>query len=265
MMGLHKRLRDFRDRCPQPPIPLTSKLKRYSAPLKYMDKQVRNKWGYAPIAGGSALILLGVAALVIQLVVNGDLFTGVSYLDRFNFWYFWAPIISYSLIAGAFLVVVGIAILTGIRNKLSYASIAGGFVLMLVGAYTLLTNWVESNINSIAFDNFSVFSASFFSYLTAGVFLMVLGIILGLRVRNKLAYVSIACGLAILLIAASTLTVNLAAINLFINLYNLRESWNPIISYSLIAGAFFVVVGAVYLMRARNRSRWSEGNLQNNR
>ena len=265
-MGLRKRFKYFRGWCPQLPNPLASKLKRYPAPLKYMDKEVRNKWGYAPIAGGLALILLGVVALVIQLVVNSDLFTGISYLDRFNFWYFWAPIISYSLIAGAFLAVIGIAILTGIRNKLSYASIACGFILILIEAYTLLTNWVESNINIIGFDNFSSFSASFFSYLIAGVFLMVLGIIVGLRVRNRLAYVSITGGLAILLIGVPTLMVNLAAINFFINLYNLRESWGPIISYSLIVGAFFVVVGTVYSLMAGNRNRLSEGNvLQNKR
>ena len=32
-MGLHKRFRNFRDWCPQPPNPVSSKLKRYSTPL----------------------------------------------------------------------------------------------------------------------------------------------------------------------------------------------------------------------------------------
>jgi len=268
-MGLHKIFRNFRnfkDWWPQPPNPITSKLKQHSALLKYMDKQVRNKWGYAPIAGGLSLILLGVAALLTQFLVNSNLFTGVSYLDRCNFWYFWAPVISYSLIMGAFLAVVGIAILVRIRNKSSYVSIAGGFILMIIAVYTLLTDWVESNINVIAFDNFSGFSATFFSYLIAGTFLMLLGIIVGLRVRDKLAFVSIAGGLALFLVGVSVLMVNLATVNFFINLYNLRESWNPVISYTLIAGAFFVVVGTVYLMRARNRRRLPEGNvLQNKR
>ena len=120
-----------------------------------------------------------------------------------------APIIAYSIVAGTFVAVIGVAILRKITNKLSYASIVGGFILILIDVYTLFINWVKPNINIIGFDNFSIFSVSFFSYLMAGAFLIVIGIILGSTVRNKLGYVSIAGGLALILIGASVLMVNL--------------------------------------------------------
>jgi len=225
----------------------------------FMNKQVRNKWGYAPIVAGFFLFAFGVVALTIQLIVNSDLFTGVSYLDRFNFWYFWAPIISYSLIAGALFVVVGIAILKGIRNPLSYASIAGGFILIIIDAYTLFINFINPHINAIGFSNLD--SVSFFSYLMAGAFFIILGIIVGLRVTGKIGYVSITGGLAFLLLGVSILMVNLES-HTSPNWYiNLRYSWASVISYSLIAGALFVAVGTAYLIRARIEIGNHEGNV----
>jgi hypothetical protein len=251
---MRKRFRNFRDWRPQPPDPGSSKLKRYSAP-KYIGRPVRNKWGYAPIATGLGLVLLGVVTLTVQLIVNGDLFSFTNYADRFNFWYFWAPIISYSLIVGAFLAVVGIAIFRGIRNILSYASITGGFILILIDVYTLFVNWVKPNINVIGYDDFSSFSVGLFSYLMAGAFFMVLGIIVGLRVKGKLGYVSISGGLALVLIGVSILLVNLGDHTSQDWYLNLRLSWEPFISYSLIAGTLFVAVGTAYLTMVRNRSR----------
>jgi hypothetical protein len=155
---------------------------------------------------------------------------------------------------GAFLAVVGIAIFIGIRNILSYTSITGGFILILIDVYTLFINWVKPNINIIGYDNFSSFSLSFFSYLMAGAFFMILGIIVGLRVKGKLGYVSLTGGLALILIGVSILMVNLGD-HTSPNWYlNLRLSWEPVISYSLIAGALFVSVGTAYLIRARNRN-----------
>jgi putative Mn2+ efflux pump MntP len=218
-----------------------------------MDKQVRNKWGYAPIACGLILILIGISILMVNIWSNQ--FSAYGYANRYNFWYVQAPIIAYSIVAGTFVAVIGVAILRMITNKFSYASIVGGFILILIDVYTLFINWVKPNINIIGFDNFSSFSVSFFSYLMAGAFLIVIGIILGLTVRNKLGYVSIAGGLALILIGASALMVNLES-HTSPNWYlNLRLSWAPVISYSLIVGAFLVVVEIVYLIRVRNRNR----------
>lgn len=211
--------------------------------------------GVMPLAAGLALVLLGVVTLTVQLIINGDLFSFTNYADRFNFWNYWAPIISYSLIVGAFLEVIGIAIFKGIRNIFSYASITGGFILLLIDVYTLFVNWVKPNINVIGYDNFSSFSLSFFSYLMAGAFFMVLGIIVGLRVKGKLCYVSISGGLALVLIGVSILLVNLGDHTSQDWYLNLRLSWEPVISYSLIAGALFVAVGTAYLTMVRNRSR----------
>jgi hypothetical protein len=258
-MGLRRRFREFRDWCPQPPNPLSSKLKRYSAPLKYMDKQVRNKWGYAPIAGGLASILIAAVILNLELETNSS-----NYLNYTVFYKFWVPIISFCLIAGAFFVVIGVVYLREIRSKWSYASIGAGFTLIAIEAYRLAFT-LEGTYEQfgIGWSNFQQYWAlDFFSVMMAGAFLIVLGIILGLRVRNKLSYVTITDGLAIMLVGASILASNLAtSLNYYPPNYyfSLQVAWNTTISFFLIIGAFFVVVGTVYLMRARNRNRLSEG------
>lgn len=244
---------------------ITSKLKRYSAPLKYMDKQVRNKWGYAPIAGGLASILIAVVVLNLELETNNS-----NYLNYSVFYKFWVPIISFCLIAGAFFVVIGVVYLRKIRNKWSYSSITGGFTLIAIEAYKLAATLEGTHEQfGIGWSDFQQYWAlGFFSVLMAGLFLIVLGIILGLRIRNKPGYVTIAGGLAIMLVGASILAANLAtSLNYYPPNYyfSLQVAWNTTISFFLIIGAIFVVVGTVYLMRARNRSRLSEGNLQNNR
>jgi hypothetical protein len=261
MTGLRKRFKDFRGWCPQPPNPLASKLKRYSAPLKYMDKQVRNKWGYAPMAGGLASILIAAAILNLELETNGS-----NYLNYTVFYKFWVPTISFCLIAGAFLVVIGVVYLRKFRNKWSYASITAGFTLIAIEAYklafTLEGTYEQFGIGWSDFQQY--WALDFFSVLMAGAFLIVLGIILGLRVRNKLGYVTITGGLAIMLVGASILAANLASsLNYYPPNYyfSLRVAWNATISFFLIIGALFVVVGTAYLMMVRNRNRLSEVNV----
>ncbi len=209
-----------------------------------MDKQVRNKWGYAPIAVGLALIFFGIIILVVSIVTNG-----ITYETAHFFWHFLAPLISYSLVVGSFVTVIGLAILRKITNVFSYVSITCGFILIIIDVYTLLINSIYPYINDIGFDNLN--TVSLFSYLMAGAFFMTLGIIIGLRVRGKIGYVSIAGGLALILLGVSILWFNLET-HTSSNLYlNLRLSWAPAISYSLIAGTFFAVVGTAYLIWVR--------------
>jgi hypothetical protein len=230
-------------------------------PLKYVDKQVRNKWGYAPIAGGLASILIAVVILNLELETNNS-----NYLNYTVFYKFWVPIISFCLIAGAFFVVMGVAYLREIRNRWSYASITAGFSLIAIEAYRLAAT-LEGTYEQfgIGWSDFQQYWAlDFFSVLMTGAFLIVLGIILGLKVRNKLGDVTITGGLAMMLVGASILAANLAtSLNYYPPNYyfSLQVAWNATISFFLIIGALIVVVGTVYLMRARNRNRLSEGNL----
>jgi uncharacterized membrane protein YhaH (DUF805 family) len=218
-----------------------------------MDKQVRNKWGYAAIAVGFAFIIIGVSILMVN--IQNNQFSAFGYANRDNFWYFQAPIIAYSIVAGSFLAVIGVAILRKITNIFSYVSITCGFILTIIDVNSLFVNWVKPNINIIGFDNFSGFSTSFFSYLMSGAFFIVLGIILGLKFRGKLGYVSIAGGLAVMLVGVSILMVNLGD-HTSSNWYlNLRLSWAPVISYTLIAGALLVAVGTGYLIKVRSRNQ----------
>ena len=87
---------------------------------------------------------------------------------------------------------------------------------------------------------------------------MFLGIILGLKVRGKLGYITIAGGLAVILYGISILMVNLEIIFDYqwappvSNWFILQQSWAPIISYTLIAGALSVAVGTGYLIKVRS-------------
>ena len=115
------------------------------------------------------------------------------------FWYYWALVITFLLIAGALTTVVGVLIARKITNIFSIASIAGGFLLISLDSYSLLVDWVRPMVNSIGLSNFlgwqaGGIAAGFFSWLMAGVFLVILGIILGLRVRSKLGIASVAGG-----------------------------------------------------------------------
>lgn len=256
-MGLRKRFSDFRYWCPQPPNSFASKLKRYSAPPKYVDKQVKNRWGYAPITAGFALIALGVIALIIQLVVNSDLFNGVSYLDRFNFWFYWAPIIFFSLITGALIVVIGVAVLRKITNVFSYVSIVCGFALIVISTQNLMSNLAQS-INIIGWSNFWGNWAIFFlPVLIIGGFLVVLGVVLGLRIRGRWGYGSIAGGLTSVLFGAATYIIKSESGSFYAG-WQWDNFWGTLSPLFLIGGAFLVLAGMAYLLRIRSRNRLSE-------
>jgi hypothetical protein len=94
------------------------------------------------------------------------------------------------------------------------------------------------------------FEVTLFAYLLIGSFLIVLGIILGLRVRGKLGYVSLAGGLSILLFGLSILIVNFESNNYLLPDWysDLKMSWNILISSSLIIGALFAILGAISLL-----------------
>jgi hypothetical protein len=253
-MGLRQRFRDFRDWCPQPPNPVSSKLKRYSAQPNYLDKQVRNKWGYLPVAEGCFLIFAAIAILMLELQTNSS-----NYLNYTVFYKFWVPIISLCLIAGAFSVVIGVVYLRKIRNRWSYASITAGFSLIAFEAYKLAAT-LEGTYEQfgIGWSDFQQYWALyFFSGLMAACFLIVLGIILGLKIKNKLGYVTITGGFAIMLVGASILAANLAtSLNYYPPNYyfSLQVAWNTTISNFLIAGALIVAVGTAYLIRVRSRT-----------
>jgi roadblock/LC7 domain-containing protein len=211
----------------------------------------QNKMGYALIAVGFALILIGLIILMIN--IGNNQFSAYGYANRFNFWYFQAPIIAYSIVAGSFVAVIGIAILSKITNVISYVSIIFGFVLSIIDVNSLFVDWVKPNINIIGFGNFSSFSSGFFSYLMAGAFFAVLGIILGLNVRGKLGYISVTGGLAVMLVGVSVLMVNLGDHTSSDWTLNLRLSWAPVIFFSLITGMLIVIVGTAYLIVVRHK------------
>lgn len=190
--------------------------------------------------------------------------TGALNNNRNDFWisfyHFWVQVVAFCLITGAFFVVIGVMYLFNIRNKWSYASITVGFGLVAFEATDLaITLRGTQGPGGIGWDYFKKYLAlELFSGLMAAYFLIVLGIILGLKVRNKLGYVIITGGAAIMLVGAFILAANLAtSLNYYPPDYyfSFRIAWNNIISYFLIIGALIVAAGAAYLIAIRRRNR----------
>ena len=95
----------------------------------------------------------------------------------------------------------------------------------------------------------------------SGAFFIVVGVIIGLKIRNRIAYVTITGGSAIMLFGISMLLTNLAD-HLSTNYYlNLQLSWAPFISNSLIIGSAFVLVGVTYLIVVGSRRHRKTANL----
>jgi hypothetical protein len=166
-----------------------------------MNRQLRSKLGYIPIAAGFILIAVGVDILVTHVVLNKELA-----IPNWHFWFYWAPVITVLLIAGAIFTVTGLLINLKIKSILSYALAAGGFLLIIFDSYFLIGDWVRDNVNGIGISNFYELQSGgvavgFFSWLMAGVFLVIFGIILGLRVRSRWGITSIAGGLVFLFLA----------------------------------------------------------------
>jgi len=210
--------------------------------------RTKNRLGYAPVTVGFLLILLGVIILLAEL--NNNNLNGFNPSGWTSFYQFWVAIISFCFVAGAFLVVVGVVLLTRITNLFSHALLAGGFALIIFEASRLVIQVQGEGYLGIGWSDFqSYWSLGFFSFLVTGVFLVVVGIILGLHIRCKVGYVIITGGSAITLFGLFVLSANLAtSLNYYPPdyLFSLQEAWNSIISYSLIVGVLLMIVGVVY-------------------
>jgi hypothetical protein len=114
-----------------------------------MNKQLRNKWGYIPMATGFILIAVGLGMLFIHVVLNDELAA-----PNWYFWFYRAPIITVLFITGAILTVAGLLIHMKNRNVLSYTSVAGGFLLIIFDAYFLIGDWAREMVNSLGISNF---------------------------------------------------------------------------------------------------------------
>jgi len=225
-----------------------------------MIKQLRNKLGYIPMAAGFILIAVGIGILVTHVILNEELA-----VPNWYFWFYWAPIITTLLIAGSISTVAGLLLHLKIRNTLSYASVAVGFLLIIFDSYFLIGDWARDLEGYIGISNFFELQSGgvavwFFSWLMAGVFLVIFGIILGLRVRSRWGITSIAGGSVLLFLAFALIAMDVittAAIDPVFGLRAFRwyffwENFTPVIPISLEIGGVLVVLG-VLLMRKRNQ------------
>jgi len=225
-----------------------------------MIKSLRNKWGYIPMAIGLILIAVGVAILVTHVALNWELA-----VPNWYFWFYWAPIITTLLIAGSISTVTGLLINTKIENILSYASVAGGFLLIILDSYFLIGDWARDYEGYIGISSFFELQSGgvavwFFSWLMAGIFLVIFGIILGLRVRSRWGITAIAGGSVLLLLAFCLIAMDVIATSAIDPVFGLRdfrwyffwENFTPVIPISLVIGGVLVFLG-VLLMRKRNQ------------
>ena len=223
----------------------------------YETLKTKDRRGYIPIVAGFTLIVLGIVILILELQnANLNGYNGSGWLSFYNFW---VVVISFCFIAGAFSVVIGLFFLKRVVNISSYALLAAGFALIIFEASRLLIQLGENNTltrNGIGWYGFQEYwSFGFFSFLTAGIFTIIVGVILGFQAKNKAGYITVSGGLAMILFGLSTLMVNLTT-HTSNNLYvNLQYSWSPAIAYSLTVGALICAVGTLYLARARARTR----------
>lgn len=224
-----------------------------------MFKRLRNKWGYIPMVLGFILMVVGVRLLVTHVVVNNELVA-----PNWYFWFYWAPLIAALLIAGAISTVTGLLIHLKIRNILSYALVVVGFLLIIFDSYFLVGVWVRDMFPVIGISNFFELQSGgvavgFLSWIIAGVFLAIFGIILGLRVRSRWGITLIVGGLVLLVLAFSLIALDVittAAIDPVFGLRDFRwyffwENFTPVIPLSIVMGGFLVFVG-VLLMRKRD-------------
>jgi len=224
-----------------------------------MFKRLRNKWGYIPMVLGFILMVVGVRLLVTHVVVNNELVA-----PNWYFWFYWAPLITALLIAGAISTVTGLLIHLKIRNILSYALVVVGFLLIIFDSYFLVGVWVRDMFPVIGISNFFELQSGgvavgFLSWIIAGVFLAIFGIILGLRVRSRWGITLIVGGLVLLVLAFSLIALDVittAAIDPVFGLRDFRwyffwENFTPVIPLSIVMGGFLVFVG-VLLMRKRD-------------
>lgn len=209
----------------------------------------KDKRGYIPVATGLFLILI--ASFIFLQAINNYGYT--NYTVFYNFWF---PLVSFCFVAGAFSIIIGIVYLRNIRSKWSYASIIVGCSLLAIAMYelaaTIKSTSFSGRIVMITWGDFQQhLSLDFFSGVMAACFFMVLGIILGLKVKNKIGYAIIAGGFAVLLVGITVLAANLVtSLNYHPPNYyfSLQIAWNATISYFLIIGALMIIAGIGYLI-----------------
>jgi len=220
--------------------------------MKTMDKQTINDWGWAPLVVGFFVILITIFIFLESLNPTNYTFHYTAFTD------FWFPLVSFLFIAGAFLVVIGAVYLRNIRSKWSYAAITVGFSLLAIDMFELIAA-IKSMRGEIDWGDFQQYwSLNFFSGLMAAGFLIVVGIILGLKLRNKLGYVIITGGFALMAVGVTVLASNLVTtLDYYPPHYyvSLQEAWNTTISYFLVIGALIEALGTVYLIVATIRNR----------
>jgi hypothetical protein len=220
-----------------------------------MSKWLRNKWGYIPIAAGFILIAVGVEMLLTHIVLNTE------HDPNWYLWFYWAPIVTTLLIAGAICTTTGLIIKMKIKGNEPYALVAGGFLLIIFDSYLLIGVWVrKSDVFTIDYFYASQ-SVVFFSGLVAGIFLVVLGIMIGSKIKNRWSITSIAGGSAVLFLAFCLITLNFLATIAIDPVFGLSafrwyffwENFTPVIPIFLVIGGALVVSG-VLLMRKRKQA-----------
>ena len=171
--------------------------------MKTMDKQAINDWGWAPVSVGFFVIFITVFIFLESLNPTNYTFHYTTFTN------FWLPLVSFLFIAGAFFVVIGAVYLRNIRSKWSYASITAGFCILAFDMFELIAA-IKNMQGEIDWGDFQQYwSLNFFSGLMAACFLIVFGIIPGLKIRNKLGYVIVTGGFATMAIGVTVLAANL--------------------------------------------------------
>jgi len=220
-----------------------------------MNRQLRNNLGYIPIVAGFILIAVGVIILVAQVVM-----TNALAIPNWYFWFYWAPIIAVLLIAGAISTITGLLIQMKTRNILSYALVAGGFLVVIFDSYFLVGDWVRDYVNSMGISNFYPIQAGgFFSWLMTGVFLVIFGIILASRVRSRWGITSIAGGSVLLFLAFCLIALDVITTIAIDPVYGLQDfrwyffwdNFTPAIPLSLVMGCFFVFLGVILIRKRK--------------
>ncbi len=224
--------------------------------------QVRNRWGYTSIAGGLGLVAVGLIMLFVHVVLNGELSgTAAAYAQRSDFWFYWAPMITAFLVAGALSATLGLLILRRTTNRWSYALVTAAFTLIALDSYFFVFSWAKDFINIIGIDNFYPLPATYFlSILMVAVFLVALAMVLGLRVRNKWGITSVASGSVLILLALFLIVLDTAAtiaIDPVSGIKDFRwyffwQNFVPLIPFSLIIGGFLEFIG-IYLIKDGKR------------
>ena len=223
-----------------------------------MNKQARSRWGYVPIVVGLVMIAYGISLLYTHVVVNNELAR-----PNWYFWYYWSLVITFLLVTGSLTTVVGVLISRRVTNIFSIALVAGGFLIISLHSYLLLVDWARPMVNSMSLSNFlgwqgSGIAVGFFSWLMAGAFLVVFGIILGLNAKNRWVMMLVAGGSVLVLLSISLETIiaydPMEGFDVFRWLAFFDNYYYPIIPFSLIIGVFLIVLGILLVWYQRRET-----------